>query len=254
MKPKWSEIFDRLCLYTASRTEVINLLHADGQDIIKHTIFAALGKLRQRRCPEILAFSDTYLADEFPELIDDEILPLCQKINSSGFSKTTNGCSGHALHSQQIDKVVTSKEYGKFIEHLPYPYGYFHPYLTIMFDENDSRSREARNSIDQGFSQFATIPGVLLSTGISTQAEHMSQNGPRIYPYSQKDFSVKECSYFACFFPQYLVSGQKTVTYDAILDLMHDKLTNGELREFALSKETHERARQFFMVFDGAFS
>jgi len=249
----WEKIFAKLNYYTPSRKEVISRLTQDGQELNEDTVLNAMDMLIRDYFKEKgwLGRSDVVDSEIFPEVVDTELRKLCHQINSSGFARTTNCCSGHKLHKAQIDKII----YGyKKYKQIKFSYGYCDPYLALLFNMDDPRSHTYINKLTQQMDQFKKKQRVIIEEKIRKQTCHMEKGEiEKCIRFKQKDFWVEDHVYSAIFYPKELENKREQFSDKKFLQFYYDELMDSKWYDFAVSNEAYSLSKQFFQIFHEQF-
>jgi NAD-dependent SIR2 family protein deacetylase/SAM-dependent methyltransferase len=163
----WKEIWKELQLNSPTRKEVF----PDGGDekMSDNEIIEKLNAFLKERNFE----QDNYSgidAEEFPEIIDEDIRDICVKLNKISFLKTKEGCGGHEYYRS------TGEAYKE---------GYADPYLIMLIDERDVASNIFLQQLSEKFEEFknSNISGIENSK-LESYNEPLAVQGFGMYRYS----------------------------------------------------------------------
>jgi hypothetical protein len=140
----WKEFWKKEGFSMPSRKEVFP--NGEDHDMPAEQIVESLNAFLKKRN---LTY-DNYTginAEEFPEMVDEDIRKLCVKLNSLPFLRTREGCSGHEFY----------RSTGEF-----YKSGYSEPYLLFYINKNNPEAELFSKRLQEEFQEFkkSDLPGI----------------------------------------------------------------------------------------------
>lgn len=248
----WSAIFNQLGFYTPTRKSVLDEIKKAGKKTSRETILEGLLLLRRiwLKNNGRLGSPDTFDTTNFPELIDEDIRGLCNRINSLDYMKTTNCCSGHKNHM-----MATSGPGVDFSEHkiARYEFGYTSPSISIIYDVNDSRSNVFRKRLITNLNTFAKTRNVVVD--LKTKQGYFYRNDRNVdveIKYSQNKFQLEEIVAKLYIYPSKLEPLRAANNDNKFIGLWIDKLLANNYYNFAISEKVKNINVMFFECFENA--
>lgn len=163
----WQEIWKKLELNSPKRKEVF----PDGGDekLSEDEIIVKLNAFLKEKNSEHDNYSGID-AEEFPEIIDEDIRNVCMKLNELSFLKTKEGCGGH--------------EYQRSTGEV-YKEGYSEPYLIFLIKEAEPKADIFLQRLNEKFEEFkkSNISGIE-NIKVESYNESLNVKGLRFYRYN----------------------------------------------------------------------